>query len=160
EGKTLTGEVQSASMVLYGTLTNANPEKETTDIVIDTVVKKPENPKLLGNGKVVTLNRYLPVKKEQEQTVRFLVFCEEFQGRIDPFYGVAVDVKSPIAKYIKGALEVANEKQPKRLRFFFDYLDSEDVEISNDALKEFGKADYADYKDMAKDLPADKIAGW
>src|SRR5207237_551851 len=48
----------------------------------------------------------------------------------------------------------------ERLRFFFDYLDNDDVEISNDAYKEFGNADYKDYKDMAKQLPAAKIAGW
>jgi hypothetical protein len=32
--------------------------------------------------------------------------------------------------------------------------------VSNDAYKEFGNASYADYKDMAKTLPADKIAKW
>ena len=52
-----------------------------------------------------------------------------------------------------------DEKQPKRLRFFFDYLDNADVEISNDALKEFAKADYADYKEMAKTLPAGQDRG-
>src|SRR5262249_37766767 len=31
---------------------------------------------------------------------------------------------------------------------------------SNDAYKEFANADYKDYKDMAKELPPDKIAGW
>jgi hypothetical protein len=32
--------------------------------------------------------------------------------------------------------------------------------MSNDAYKEFANAGYGDYRDMAKDLPADKIAGW
>jgi hypothetical protein len=53
-----------------------------------------------------------------------------------------------------------DEKQAKRLRFFFDYLDNADQEVSNDALKEFAKADYGDYKDMAKALPPDRIVGW
>src|SRR5262249_39272230 len=91
---------------------------------------------------------------------RYLIFCDEFKGRIDPYYGVAVKPDSDIAKYITKALELRDAPAPKRLRFFFDYLDNADAEISNDALKEFGKADYADYKDMAKTLPPDKIAGW
>ena len=158
DGKTLTGEVKDATMVLFGELTNADAVKDTTDIVIDSVVKKPEKAALLGDGKKLTLRGFHPPDPKGEY--RWLVFCDEFKNGIDPYYAVAVKKDSDIAKYLKGALDVRDEKQPKRLRFFFDYLDNADVEISNDALKEFGKADYADYKDMAKTLPADKIAGW
>src|SRR5262245_53396646 len=62
--------------------------------------------------------------------------------------------------YLKGVLGLKDKKPPERLRFFFDYLDNADVEISNDALKEFANADYRDYRDMAKGLKAEKIAGW
>jgi hypothetical protein len=158
DGKTLTGEVKDATMVLYGQLINANEAKDTTDIVIETVVKKPDKTALLGNGKQLTLRGYHPPDPKGE--FRWLVFCDEFKNGIDPYYAVAVKKDSDIAKYLKGALDIQNEKQPKRLRFFFDYLDNADVEISNDALKEFGKADYNDYKDMAKTLPPDKIAKW
>jgi len=65
-----------------------------------------------------------------------------------------------MAKYLRGALEHKDESIGKRLRFFFDYLDNPDLEISNDAYKEFGNADYKDYKDMAKDLPAERVAKW
>ncbi|MGH7226932.1 MAG: hypothetical protein ACRELF_27270, partial [Gemmataceae bacterium] len=65
-----------------------------------------------------------------------------------------------MAKYVLGALEHKDEVIGKRLRFFFDYLDSADLEISNDAYKEFGNADYKDYKDMAKSLPAERVAKW
>src|SRR5262249_52268404 len=47
-----------------------------------------------------------------------------------------------------------------RLRFFFKFLDSKDVEVSNDAYKEFAYANYQDYQAMAKELPAEKIAKW
>jgi hypothetical protein len=157
EGKTLTGEVRDATMVLYGSIGKGNDTAETTPFHIESVVKKPDNPKLLGDGKVITLNRYLPDDKGQ---YRYLIFCDEFKGRIDPYYGVAVKPDSDIARYLTNALELRDEKQPKRLRYFFEYLDNADSEISNDALKEFGKADYADYKDMAKELPPDKITKW
>src|SRR5207248_5971737 len=39
QGKTLTGEVDQASMVLYGKLTNPNLKNETTDLVIESVIK-------------------------------------------------------------------------------------------------------------------------
>ena len=53
-----------------------------------------------------------------------------------------------------------DKKPGERLKFFFNYLDNADPEICMDAFKEFANADYKDYRDMAKDLPADKLAGW
>jgi len=73
---------------------------------------------------------------------------------------VPVPADSDMVKYIKGALEVKDKSIGARLRYYFDYLDNKDTEISNDAYKEFGNADYKDYRDMAKELPADKIAKW
>lgn len=46
------------------------------------------------------------------------------------------------------------------MAFFFKYLDSAEIDISNDAYKEFGNADYKDYKDMAKDLSPETLAKW
>src|SRR5262245_62085996 len=103
EGKTLTGEVRDATMVLYGSIGKGNETAETTPFKIESVVKKPDNPKLLGDGKAITLNRYLPDDKGQ---FRYLIFCDEFKGRIDPYYGVAVKPDSDIAKYITKALEL------------------------------------------------------
>src|SRR5207249_9787356 len=106
--------------------------------------------------KVITLARYV----EQPEKMKYLVFCDIFKGNIDPYRGVAVKADSDMPRYLKGALAVKDAKVGKRLRFFFDYLDNADIEISNDAYKEFGNADYKDYRDMAKKLPADKIAKW
>jgi hypothetical protein len=158
QGQTLTGEVKQASMVLYGTLTNGKPDLNdfgggSTDLVIESVVKKDP---ILGNKKVLTLPRYVPDDKKS----KYLIFCDVFQGKIDPYRGIPVSPQSDIVKYLQGALAVKDKDTSARLHFFFDYLANADVEISNDAYKEFGNADYKDYKDMAKDLPADKIAGW
>lgn len=161
QGQTLTAEAGQASMVLYGTLTNANPEPRagapdgTTDLVIESVVK---NHDYLNGRKVLTLPRYVPPVDDGKH--KFLVFCDIFKNNVDPYRGVAVKADGDMAKYLKGAISLKDEKVEKRLRFFFDFLDNEDIEISNDAYKEFGNADYQDYKSMAGTLPADKVARW
>jgi hypothetical protein len=159
QGQTLTGEVNQASMVLFGTLTNAKLNADgfdqgSTDLQIETVIKKND---ILGDKKVVVLPRYVPTDKT---TNKFLVFCDVFKGKIDPYRGVAVKADSDMVKYLQGALAVKDKDVSTRLRFFFDYLDNADLEIANDAYKEFGNADYKDYRDMAKNLPPDKIAKW
>jgi hypothetical protein len=161
QGQTLIGDVNQASMVLYGTFTNAKLDSSgdlgqgSTDLVVEAVIKKHD---ILGDKKVLTLPRYVPTDKNNNQ--KFLVFCDIFKGKIDPYRGVPVPADSDMVKYIAGALEVKDKSLSRRLRYYFDYLDDKDPEISNDAYKEFGNADYKDYRDMAKELPADKIAKW
>jgi hypothetical protein len=159
-GQTLTDDVNQASMVLYGTLANARLDPNgdfgggMTDLNIEAIVKKHE---VLGDGKKLTLPRYVPTDKDSK--VKFLIFCDVFKGKIDPYKGVPVK-SDDIVKYLKGAIDLKGKDAPTRLRFFFDWLDNPDIEISNDAYKEFGNASYEDYRGMAKDLPADKIAKW
>lgn len=166
QGPTLTGEVAQAKLVLYGELTNAKEQANgdgTTDLVVETVIKneltgKSDDP-LAGNNKTVRLDRYMNPLGEGGK-YRYLVYCDVFRGKIDPYRTVPVIKDGNVAKYLLGALEHKDEPIAKRLRFFFDYLDNPDLEISNDAYKEFGNADYKDYKDMAKDLPAERVAKW
>lgn len=159
-GQTLTDDVNQASMVLYGTLTNPqiNPNGDfgggSTDMEIAAIVKKHE---IIGDKKKITLPRYVPVDKDSK--VKFLIFCDVFKGKIDPYKGVPVKTDD-IVKYLTGAIELKGKEQPTRLKFFFNWLDNADIEISNDAYKEFGNADYKDYKDVAKEFPADKVAKW
>src|SRR5262249_44055973 len=91
---------------------------------------------------------------------KFLIFCDVFKGKIDPYRGLPLSGDTDMAKYLKGAVGMKDKSISARLKFFFDYLDNTDQEISSDAYREFANADYKDYRDMAKDLPADKIAGW
>jgi hypothetical protein len=91
---------------------------------------------------------------------KFLIFCDVFKGKIDPYRGVPVKANGDIVKYLQGALVAKDKEVGQRLRFFFDFLDNSDLEVANDAYKEFANADYKDYRDMAKQLPADKIAKW
>jgi hypothetical protein len=160
QGQTLMGDVNQATMVLYGTFTNAKLDagsdgQGTTDLTIEAVLKKHES---LGDRKVITLPRYVPTEKNSK--VKFLVFCDVFKGKIDPYRGIPVQADSDMVKYLRGAMAVKDKPIGDRLRYYFDYLDNKESEISTDAYKEFGNADYKDYRDMAKRLPADKIARW
>jgi hypothetical protein len=166
QGPTLTGEVAQAKLVLYGQLANAKEQNNgdgTTDLVVENVIKnelagKKDDP-LGGNNKTIRLEKYLQTEGRADK-YRYLVYCDVFRGKIDPYRIVSVIKDGGMAKYLLGALEHKDEAIGKRLRFFFDYLDNPDLEISNDAYKEFANADYKDYENMAKDLPAERVAGW
>lgn len=162
QGQTMAGEVAGADMVLFGVLTNANDKDQTTDLVLDAVVKKnavlDDLAKTVGGKKAVTLPKYLP--PDVAGANKFLVFCNVFKKEIDPYRGLAVPPGSDMVGYLKGVQEQKDKKPGERLKFFFNYLDNSDPEIAMDAFKEFANADYKEYREMAKDLPADKIAGW
>lgn len=170
QGQTLTDEVGQASMVLYGSLKNAKLSgngdlgEGTTDLVIEAIIKKHDLlddkkvVKTVDGSKVVTLERYVP--SDRDGKYKYLVFCDVFKGRIDPYRGVAVKTDGDMAKYLTGALAVKDKSIPSRLEFFFNYLDNPDVEISNDAYKEFGNADYKDFAVIAKKLPAERVVKW
>src|SRR5437879_6344093 len=142
QGQTLIGDVNQASMVLYGNFANARLDaggdgQGTTELHIDAVIKKHD---ILGDKKVIIVPRYVPTDKDNK--VKFLVFCDVFKGKIDPYRGVPVQADSDMVKYLQGALAVKDKPIGERLRFYFDYLDNKEVEISNDAYKEFANADY------------------
>ncbi len=158
-GPTLIGDYDQASMVLFGKFTNAKLGADddfsggSTDFVIDKVLKSHE---ILGKRKVITLPRYIPKTKS-----KFLVFCDVYKGKIDPYRGVEIQTGGDIVKYLEGASKLKKKEDlAARLRYCFDYLDNPELEISLDAYREFAVADYKDYKDLAKKLPADKVAGW
>jgi hypothetical protein len=165
QGQTLTNDVTQASMVLVGTFTDAkqgaNVGEGTTDLVVEAVVKDNDilagKARDVGGKKVVTLNRYVPT---EDKKYKFLVLCDVFKGNIDPYRGVQIRADCDIATYLDGAVKVKDKKPGERLAYFFKYLDNPEVEVSNDAYKEFANADYKDYRDMAKGLPPDTIGKW
>jgi hypothetical protein len=144
--------------VLFGKFSNAkldpsgNFEGGTTDFNIDAVLKPHD---VLGKKKKITLNCYLPKTK-----TRFLLFCDVYKGKIDPVRVAEVQGEGDIVKYLKGALALKDRSVGARLRYCFNYLDNAELEIAMDAFQEFANADYKEYCDIAKKLPADKIAGW
>lgn len=161
QGRTLTNDVTDASMVLYGTLKNAKLDPKgdfgqgSTELHIEAVIKKHD---ILGERKMLELPKYVPTDKDKPS--KYLIFVDVFKGKIDPYRGVPVKDGADLVTYLTGLLKIPEKDVAGRLRFVFDYLDNADVEVSNDAYKEFGNADYKDYRELAKKLPADKIAKW
>lgn len=159
-GPTLVGDFDQAAMVLVGTLSNPRPGQNgfdgATDLIIEEVLKHHD---VLNDGKkqktVLTLPRLLPQSKN-----KFVVFCDVYKGNIDPYRGVEIQPNSDLVKYLKGAVALKSKSQAERLRYCFDYLNSPEFDIAIDAYREYAKADYTDYKDMATKLNPDVIASW
>lgn len=159
-GQTLTGEVNQANMIIFGTLSNAKRDpnefgKGTTEMTIEIVVK---NHEYLKDKKVVTLPRYVPPDPKSKS--KYLVFCEIYNGQLDPYRGEAVAPDSKIAEYLKGAIAVRDKEPATRLPYFFNYLDCTESAISMDAFMEFAAADYKDIQAIASKISATKIVEW
>ena len=159
QGQTLSGEVNQANLIIYGTLSDAKRDpnefgKGTTEMTIEVVVKDHE---FLQGRKAITLPRYVP--PDPKRPAKYLVFCEVFKGQLEPYRGENVAPDSKIAEYLKGAIAVRG-KGPERLPFFFKYLDSPDGVISSDAYMEFGNAEDKEVQKVAQEFPADKLVKW
>lgn len=157
---TLTGEVQQADFILYGTLSNAVPDptggfgKGTTDLKIDMVIKSHE---MIAGKKTLTIPRFIPPDGKDS---KFLIFFNVFNGQIDPYRGEAVPADSKLPEYLKGALAVRQKDIVTRLKYFFDYLEDPDLVISTDSYAEFGLAEYKEVRPVAEKLPAATLLKW
>jgi hypothetical protein len=154
-GKTLLDEVNEASLVVYGKVKSADDAKQTTRLTVESVVKT--NP-AAGKFAQITLDRY--IDPDQAKKLRFLVFCEVHKDKIDAYSGRAFRSDSKVVDYVQKAIKVKDQTAAKKLRFFFDYLDHADIDVSNDAYTEYANAEYTDFKAMAKDLPAARVVKW
>ncbi len=159
-GQTLTQDASQAMFIVFGKL--ANPKFDpnaslqgTTDLNIEIVIK-PHS--FLKDKKTITLNRYIPVTKDD--TSKYLVFCDVYNGKLDAYRGVQLKAGSKIADYLKGALAVKDKDATARLAYFFKYLDCDEYDLSNDAFGEFANAPYSDYRDLAKKLSPDLLVKW
>lgn len=162
-GETMLGLADQANLVVFGSLKETTSTNDPNDpaagksiLVIESIIKP--NPDFKGT--TLEINRFFD--PELKAKYKFVWFCEVLKDKkkVDPYQAVASPSGSNIAEYIKGALALPKEPVTKRLRFFFDYLDNKDQEVSIDAYKEFGNSDYKDVKLMAVDLPPEKITGW
>ena len=156
---TLIKSYGEAAMVAYGYFTNPKIDSKnsieggTSDFVIEKVLK---NHDILKGKTFITVPKYMPDMKEK----KFILFCDVYKENVNPFRADEVLPGSELLAYLTSSLKFMDDDMPKRLRHCFDFLASPDLAISMDAYREFAKADYADYKDMAKKLPAKTICEW
>ena len=155
--KTLVNQFGDAQIVLFGhfenaKLSNTGLDQGISDFVIERVYKEHD---MIKGKKMIPLNHYV-----KDSKLKFMVFCDIYKGKIDAYKGTQLVNDSEMIRYVEGIMKNKEKSQPERLRFAFDFLNSPESEVSMDAYREFARADYRDYKDMAKMLPADTITAW
>jgi hypothetical protein len=155
QGQTLSGAIKQAALVVYGRLGNAEGSDGAPELIIETVIKPHD---WLKGRKTISLPGFVIPK--QGDRYRFLFFCNVDKGKLDPFRWKEVRADAGMVQYLAAAMKVTDDRPEKRLRFFFDYLDNPDPEISTDAHKEFGNTGYPEYKERACKLPADRLVKW
>lgn len=152
--QTLRQEARQAKMVLYGTLANARlgaGGNGSTDLVIERVLK--DDPIRAGR-QTITLPRYVPFDKKNPP--KFLVFCDVFNGNVDPYRGTPVQGPA-VLDYLQGALAVPDQDRLTALQFYFRTLDSADPEIALDSYLEFAKANDREVGLVGPRLDAAKV---
>lgn len=151
---TLRQDVGQAKLVLYGTLKDAKQfagAQGTVDLHLERTLKSDP---FLGDKKVVTLPRYHPA--DPKNPPKFLVFCDVFQGKLDPYRGIPAR-SDTLVDYLKGAMGLDPKDKSAALLYFFRYLDSNDADVANDAFLEFAKANDGEVGAVAKRLDAEKL---
>lgn len=150
DGTTLSNEVLGADFVVFGRLgqarvsTNADgTENASTELFIEEVLKPHD---FLKGKKMIVLPRYMPVL-DNKQPDKCLIFCYCHEGRVSPYLLFAVRDRQ-FVDYLKGVLGPKQVDRAARARFFFDHLDSENLEIANDAYREFAQINYKDVQEM------------
>jgi hypothetical protein len=156
QAQTFRQDAGQARLILYGTLENprlvgGNGE---TDLRIETVLKP--DPFLKG-AKVVTIPRYVPI--DPKEPTRFLVFCDVFNDKLDPYRGVPVKAKDAVA-YLDGALRLDPKDRTAALLYYFRYLEHPDKELANDAFLEFAKANDREIGQVAPRLAPERLRTW
>jgi hypothetical protein len=159
ESPSLVENFKQCDLVLVGAFTNARIAQGTCDLVVERVLKphdvlRSTREKTADGKKVITLSRPIQAKGPH------IIFCELFRDSIDPSRLLELLPGSKLIPYLTGALALKDRPQSERLRYCFDHLASADSEVAMDVYREFARADYKDYMEMAAKLPPDTIAGW
>lgn len=183
QGQTLAGELASADMIVVATVVSSERDpndftKSRTTVKVDETVKP--HPAFAKQTEL-TIPRYIPVEKGKAAP-QLLLFCyvntdsndaavsaaastiavfpQYRNATVDAYRGDEIRAKSKLPAYLKEARKFQGADTLKRLRFYFDNLEDDDLFISSDAYMEFGNADYKDVQELAKSLPADTLVGW
>ncbi|HEX3149353.1 MAG TPA: hypothetical protein VHR66_14865 [Gemmataceae bacterium] len=134
--QTFRQEARTSKFIIIGTLTNPRlvGDNGFTDVAIEEVVKSDP---ALGKAGTITLPRWTPV--DPKKPVRLMVFCDVFEGKVDPFRGVTLR-GAGMPAYMKGALALDDRDRVASLLYYFNHIDSSDPEVAADAFLEFAKA--------------------
>jgi hypothetical protein len=143
----------SARMILYGPIQNNGAASE---LAVEAVLRTDP---ALGERKAVALNKFLPIN-DPKNPPHYLVFCDvDAKNQLDPYRGVPLRGKASL-DYVKKVLALDPKDAGARLKFFFDYLESPEKEVSQDAFLEFARATDQQIGAVSGSLSAEKLRGW
>ncbi|HEV3084314.1 MAG TPA: hypothetical protein VGY66_31420 [Gemmataceae bacterium] len=154
---TLREDAAKAKLILFGKLANARLDPASdgggaTDLQIEKVLK--DDPWLRAR-KVVEIPRYVRL---DPGTDHFLIFCDIFRGKLDPFRGQPASAE--VIGYVQKASVLDARDRTKTLLFYFDYLDHTNRQIANDAFAEFTHCSDAEIGQVAGKLSPAKLRRW
>ena len=155
-GRTMVDDYAKSQLVVFGTFTNPR-QGDTgfdgkTDFEIESIIKGED---LVKGAKKFTINKVV-----NQPNVKFLLFCDVFKGRVDPYRADPIAEGSELVRYLTGAVKHKDGPISERLKYCFAFLNSKEYEVSLDAYREFGAADYKEYQGMAKDLDPGVLKAW
>jgi hypothetical protein len=122
-----------------------------TELAVDEVLKSHDS---VTNRKTITVKQDIRVKSQ------IIVFGDALKDRFDLFRGVENSPDGTLKEYLLRAIKLKDNKIEDRLRYCFDHLENQSLQIASDAHLEFAHASAKEIRAMAKTLPADKIASW
>ena len=181
QGLTFAGELAQADMIVVGTVLSSSRDdrdlsKSKTELRIDTLIKSHA---AFPKPKTLTIPRYIPMEKgggpqlllfcyvNSDSTdaaissvVSTAVFAQYRNASIDAYRGDELKANSQLPKYLEQTQKLQGADAQVRLKFYFDYLEANEVFISSDAYMEFGNADYKDVQKLASKLPAETLLKW
>jgi hypothetical protein len=183
QGQTFAGELASADMIVVATVVKAERDekdftKSRTELRVDKTIKV--HPAFEKHATLV-VPRFIPLEKAKEPP-QLLLFCyvntdssdpavaavtstwgifpKYRNATIDAYRGDEIKANSKLPDYLEQARKLQTADPKKRLAFYFQHLEDNDLFISSDAYMEFGNADYKDVREVAKSLPPDTLVKW
>jgi hypothetical protein len=149
-------EAGQAKLILYGTLEKPRlvGEMGKTDLRVETVLKTDT---AFKPAAVIEVPRYVPA--DPKDPPHFVLFCDVFNGNLDPYRGVPLKGKEAV-DYLKGALVLDPKDRTATLLYYFRYLEHADKELANDAFLEFAKANDREIGQVAPKLAPERLRAW
>jgi hypothetical protein len=135
----------TARIILLGV-----PEERTLHIT--EVLRKDD---ALGDSKTIELPRVMYNKEK----LKYLVYCDVFKNKLDPFRGVELKTAAGI-EYARKVVAMDPRETTANLQFFFSYLDHPDPELNRDAFMEFLKSSDQNLAKVAPKLSPEKLRDW
>ncbi len=159
EPATLAEDFTSAHFVVVGMLYNSKNENGESDGPTEAALLHViKNHPILKNKKHLSLNQYVPIKRDGEC---YVLFGEVFKGEVDIYRGIrCTGPKDELVDYLKDIEKLAKAGRYEELDFYRRHFEHRNAEIAEDAYRAFRRATFAELKHVSKYCDAAKLKRW